>query len=167
MIFLSIMSTKWLITVVALGAILFILFMIGKKEVKTSVEIQAPVSEVWKALESAENMRAWNKVLIPLAGELIAGEKVTYKFVQDEKSTSELAATVYKIEQEKLINQGGGPVGLLTFNHSYMLEPIDDGTRVTIHEVYKGIMVPFWNPKAVELAYERVLQQLKTFVENE
>ena len=54
---------------------------------------------------------------------------------------------------------------ILTFNHKYTLESANDGTRLIIHEDYRGIMVPFWNPTPVEKAYERLAMDLKTRVE--
>ncbi|UTW62468.1 SRPBCC family protein [bacterium SCSIO 12741] len=164
---MTILSSKWMLAGLALLAILLILFVMGKKEVKTSIVINASTDQVWQALSSPEKIKEWNTVLIPLSGEFKEGTMVQYNFVQDENSSTQLGAKVVKIEPKRLINQEGGPVGILTFNHSYILEPDGDLCRVTIHEKYRGIMVPFWNPNAVEKAYERLLQQLKNHVENE
>jgi hypothetical protein len=141
--------------------------MIGKKEVKTSIEIDRNISSVWNALSEAENVKSWNKVLIPLNGELKEGGKINYRFVQDENNTSEIKAEVKEIKVEKRIHQAGGIPGILTFNHNYILEANKDKTTVTIHEKYSGIMVPFWNPAPVEKAYARLLTQLKEHLENE
>ena len=55
----------------------------------------------------------------------------------------------------------GGMTGILTFNHKYILEKTGTVTKVIVHEEYKGIMVPFWNPSSVEKAYEKLLLELK------
>ena len=46
-----------------------------------------------------------------------------------------------------------GTRGVLTFDHTWRLEPVADGTRVTQHEEYRGIGVWFWDPAWVEEAY--------------
>ncbi len=46
--------------------------------------------------------------------------------------------------------------GILTFNHKWLLDPIDGGTRVTQHEEYRGIDVLFWGYSCGEPAYSQV-----------
>ncbi|MCT4624710.1 MAG: SRPBCC family protein [Schleiferiaceae bacterium] len=164
---MSILSSKWMIAAMVLVAVLLILYIMGKKEVKTSVEINASSETVWNALKDAESIKAWNKVLIPEEGDYAEGNTIKYRFVQEGKKDQLMDASVLKIETGKLINQGGGVPGILTFNHSYIIEPSGNATRVTIHEKYRGIMVPFWNPASVETAYTKLLGQLKSYVENE
>ena len=43
---------------------------------------------------------------------------------------------------------------MLTFDHTWRLEAVDGGTRVTQFEEYKGIGVLFWDPAWVEEAYK-------------
>ena len=82
-------------------------------------------------------------------------------FTQDEKSTSEIGATVVQVIPNKLLNQKGGIPLVLTFNHRYVLESTGNSTKVIIHEDYKGIGVNFWNPQSVEEAYKRLNFALK------
>jgi hypothetical protein len=55
----------------------------------------------------------------------------------------------------------------LTYDHRYVLEPFENGTKVTIHEDYAGIGVNFWNPSAVQKAYARLNTDLKRRVESQ
>ena len=73
----------------------------------------------------------------------------------------EIEAEVIKIEEEKELNQYGGMWGILTFDHKYILEPVEGGTRVTQHEEYRGIGVLFWDASWVEPAYGRVNEALR------
>ena len=158
---MEILSSKWIIALIALVAILLILFILGRKSVHSELIIPATPEEVWSVLMDATTYQEWNPVLIPIEGELREGAKLKYEFRQDENTKSEIPSTVKKMVRGKLLNQGGGMPGILTFHHKYILEKTDSGTRVTIHEDYRGIGVPFWNPTPVEKAYVRLNLALK------
>lgn len=159
---------KWLIAILSVFLILGVLFMLGKKSVHTEITTSASASKVWQALSSPEKVQEWNTVLIPLEGNLKEGETVKYEFYQEEGGKAAgINAKVIKIDHENEINQRGGIAGILTFNHQYILKGGKTETRIIIHEEYRGLMVPFWNPATVETAYRRLLSQLKNFLENE
>ena len=162
---MDLLKSWWVLVILMVLAILIILYVVGNKSVHAEVVIKAKPAQVWKVLTDFETIKEWNPVLIPLNGELKEGEKIRYEFRQDENNSTEMPATVQQITEEKLIHQSGGMAGVLTFNHQYQLEAVEGGTKVTIHEEYRGIMVPFWNPKPVEAAYGRLLKALKKRVE--
>lgn len=112
-----------------------------------------------------EGYSSWNPVMELLEGVVQEGEKVKYRFTQDEGSSSDIGATVVNVVPGKLLNQKGGVPLVLTFDHRYELEQVGDSTKVVIHEEYRGVMVNFWNPKAVEKAYGRLNEALKERVE--
>jgi hypothetical protein len=105
--------------------------------------------------------KEWNPVLIPIEGELREGNKLKYRMIQPDGKESVVDTKVVKIVKQKLLNQYGGIPGLLTFDHSYILEPTNGGTLVTIHEDYRGIGVLFWNASWVEPAYQKVNEALR------
>ena len=49
----------------------------------------------------------------------------------------------------------------MTFDHTYLLEAVEGGTRVTQHEEYRGIGVLFWDASWVEPAYSKVNEALR------
>ena len=159
------MTSKWTLVILAILAILLILYMIGNKSVHNEIIIDASPEEVWAILSDTDNYDSWNPVMKLVKGELREGSKVTYQFTQDEQSVSEITATVQQIIPYKLLNQSGGIPIVLTYNHKYILEPHDNGTKVIIHEDYRGIYVNFWNPQPVEEAYGRLNNALKEKVE--
>ncbi len=140
---------------------LIILYLMGNKSVHQELTIEAKPEEVWEVLTDFESMATWNKVLIPEKGVLDAGEKIDYLFFQDQDTQSRISANVKRIIPNELIHQTGGIPGILTFNHKYMLKPEGDEVRLIIHEEYRGVGVPFWNPSAVEAAYGRLAQSLR------
>ncbi len=141
--------------------ILIVLFLIGHKSVHSEVNIPASPAEVWAVLTDVEKIAEWNPVLVPIEGELIAGSTIKYRFNQDADNQYDIPATVKRIVKNQLLNQTGGLFGIITFDHQYQLEPAGAGTRLIIHEEYRGIMVPFWNPAPVEQAYERLAKALR------
>lgn len=159
---MTILSSKWVIVLLVIVALLLVLFIVGKKSVKAEVTIEASPDEVWKVLTEINTVGEWNKVLIPIHGELEQGNTIKYEFYQDEKGkAAAINARVKELLPSQLINQTGGIPGVLTFNHKYIIEPDPMGCKVLIHEKYRGVMVPFWNPAPVEKAYERLLISLR------
>lgn len=151
--------------VLGILAVLIILVFTGNKSVHHEITINAAPEKVWDILTNMDEYPNWNPVMKLLEGEVQEGNKVKYKFTQDEKSISEIDAIVVQVIPNKLLNQKGGIPLILTFNHRYVLESTGNSTKVIIHEDYKGIGVNFWNPQSVEEAYKRLNVALKNRVE--
>ena len=161
---MTLKSTLILSILILLVASIIILYIRGNKSVHAEIIIQAEESYVWSALTNLDSVRKWNSILVPIEGELKEGGAIKYTFYEEGKDPAVMSAKVVTIQENRLINQRGGIVGILTFNHRYELEPIYGATKVTIHETYKGIGVNFWNPSSVQVAYEKLLLQLKNEV---
>lgn len=155
-----------MIAVGVVAAILVVLVVTGRKSVHSEIEIAASPEDVWQVLMDKDAYREWNPVLIPVDGKLEEGAKVTYEFHQDANTSSVISSKVIKLETNRLLNQGGGVPGVVTFNHSYTLVPTASGTKVIIHEEYRGVYVNFWKPQPVEEAYKRLNEALKKRVES-
>lgn len=147
-------------------ALLVILYFTGRKSVHHEITINATPDEVWSVLTDTDKYKDWNPVMLLKEGSVQEGQKVVYQFTQAEGNQYDITTTVKKVTENKLLNQGGGMPGLLTFNHQYILEPSGNGTKLTIHEDYGGIGVNFWNPKPVQAAYERLNEAIKERVES-
>ena len=153
--------------IIALGilAVLIILIFTGNKSVHHEITINAAPEKVWKTLIEMGEYPNWNPTMELLEGSVQEGNKVKYRFTQDENTSSEIEATVVEIIPSTLLNQKGGIPLVLTFDHKYVLESTGDSTQVIIHEEYRGIGVNFWNPQPVEEAYKRLNIALKNRVE--
>ena len=162
---MEIIKSKWFLFVGIPLIVVAVLYILGRKSVHAEIVINVSQEKVWSVLMDKSVYRDWNTVLIPVKGDLVVGTKVDYEFHQDENSNYTITSKVIAIEENKLLNQGGGMPGILTFNHKYILEKTENGTKVIIHEDYRGIGVPFWNPAPVQKAYERLGKDLKSRVE--
>ena len=146
--------------------LLIVLVFTGNKSVHSEITINASTEKVWGVITDMKQYPEWNPVMELLNGEVKEGNKVLYRFTQDETTSSEIGATVLKVIPNKLLNQKGGIPLVLTFDHQYLLERSGVSTKVIIHEKYTGIGVNFWNPKAVEEAYQRLNEALKRRTES-
>lgn len=162
---MELLTSKWMIGLYVIIGIAVLLLLIGRKSVHSEVLINASPDRVWAVLTNGAEYDSWNSVIHSLEGELIEGNKVKFMFNQEEDKSYQITATVKEILPNELLNQKGGMPGIMTFNHRYIIEQTDGGTRMTIHEDYRGLMVPFWNPQPVQLAYERLNEDIKRQVE--
>lgn len=164
---MAILSSKWAIAGLIILCVFVLLLIIGRKNAHAEIIIEASPKQVWSVLTDFSNVKKWNKVLVPLEGDLQENNTIKYEFYQEEGGKGAIMdAIVKQLVSERLLNQQGGMWLILTFDHKYILTSAEAETRVTIHEEYRGIMVPFWNPAPVEKSYERLLAQLKNRVEN-
>lgn len=152
---------KWLLVIGACILACIILYLIGNKSVHSEVKLSSSPSEVWAVLTNTDDFPEWNSVFRVENGSLLEGETIVYKFQQDAQTAYSISTKVKELKTQEHINQAGGIPGVLTFDHHYMLEPIQDGTKLTVHETYRGVGVPFWNPKEVQLAYDRLCDDIE------
>ena len=163
-------ESKWIIitsvAVLVIVSILLLLYLLGRKSAHAEVLVEEAPEQVWTTLTDFNTITNWNDVLVPVEGELKENTTIKYEFSQDTNNTTAISASVKQIEPQKLIRQQGGVPLILTFEHQYQLVPVSGGTKVIIHEEYRGVMVPFWSPRPVEKAYERLLEALKVHLED-
>ena len=131
------------------------------KSVHTEITIPANPEIIWSVLTDASGYKAWNPVLVPIEGDLREGERLKYLMTQPDGKQSEVMARVKKMVELKELNQSGGIPGILTFDHKWLLDPVDEGTRVTQHEEYSGIWIWFWDAGWVEPAYRKANEALR------
>ena len=130
--------------------------------VHTEITIPADPEMVWSVLTDASGYKEWNPVLVPIEGDLREGEKLKYQMTEPDSKQSEITARVKKMVEHQELNQGGGIPGILTFDHKWLQEPVNEGTRVTQHEDYRGVGVLFWDASWVEPAYRNAMKHLGT-----
>ncbi|WED23227.1 SRPBCC domain-containing protein [Vibrio sp. JC009] len=140
---------------------LLTLGLVGCASVNNETVIEASPQEVWAVLTDTASYPEWNPVILSAEGKLEEGEKVVMQFREPGGKQYEIKAKVKQVIPEKLLNQYGGTWGIITFDHTYALEPVPEGTKVTIHEDYKGAYVLFWDHTPMEVSYAEVNKALK------
>ena len=148
------LKSKWILLVLPLA-------LLSCKAVHTEITIPAEPETIWAVLADTSGYKAWNPVLVPIEGDFREGAKIKYQMVQPDGKKSEVMARIKKLTKPRELNQAGGIFGILTFDHKWLLEPVDGGTRVTQHEEYRGIWVWFWDASWVEPTYRKANEALK------
>ena len=153
---------KWLLGLVALAVAG--MAVLGKKTFHVEQEIAAPPSVVWAVLMDGAAYRDWNPVFVDVRGAYREGAEVTNFVRQPNGEVLEIAATVSRLVPERELRQAGGIPGLLTFDHQWLLEPIDGGTKVIQHEVDRGFWLWFWDSSWIVPAYTEASEALRNRV---
>ncbi|MEM7122428.1 MAG: SRPBCC domain-containing protein [Pseudomonadota bacterium] len=122
--------------------------------------IAAPPDAIWAVLVDTSRYPDWNPVFVAVAGDYAEGETLTNTVRFPDGSRVDMAATIETLIEHKEIRQTGGVPGLLTFDHQWLLEPVDGGTRVVQHEVDRGLWLWFWDSEWIEPSYADVLDAL-------
>ena len=134
---------------------------LGHHEVYTETIIAAEPEEVWAVITDAPNYKNWNPVITNAVGTYAEGATIINTVVEDGKKPTNMKSKVVKFEPPFHLNQFGGYRGIITFDHHYILEKVDTGTKVIQKEEYTGFYVNFWDSSWVEPAYQRVNEALK------
>ena len=158
--------TQWGVVALAVIGAVVALAWSGHKVVHAEQVVSASPDRVWAVLTDAAGYAEWNPIFVSAQGEFRQGGGVVYEMKSPDGAVSRVEPEIRKLEVEREINQYGGLPGILTFDHTWHLEPVAGGTRVTQHEEYRGLYVWFWDPAWVERAYEEAIIALSERVAN-
>ena len=164
------MTNKLTLAVAAaalLGVVAMALSIFGHKQVHAELVVAASPEQVWSVLTDPAAYPEWHPVFVAVEGQYADGAELAYKLKDEKGKVSDVKATVRHFAPARELRQFGGIRGVLTFDHRWLLEPADGGTRVVQHEEYRGIGVWFWDPSWVEDAYQRAIEGLKARLEGE
>ena len=161
------MTSKWIILVGLLLITLVALALLAQKSVRADLTIHADPEQVWSVLTDPDSYRDWNPILVSVEGAFVEGQVVTVEMRNPDDTVTVVTPRVKKVVPNAELNQVGGIPGVLTFDHTWRLEAVDGGTRVTQFEEYRGIGVLFWDPAWVEAAYRRANENLKLRIEQD
>ena len=150
---------KWGIGLTVLAVA--ILSFAGKKTFHVEIDIPAPPEAVWAVLTDTKSYGEWNPVFIKVIGGYGEGANVT-NFVKDPSGKIlEIGATVSTFSVARELRQDGGVPGFLTFDHQWLLESVEGGTRVTQHDVDRGFWLWFWDSSWIIPSYTMANEALR------
>ena len=111
-------------------AILAAVALLTQKTFRVEAVVPAPPEAVWAVLMDTDGYPEWNPVFVVVDGSYAEGAKVTNTVRFPDDSDVEMTATVKALVAERELRQSGGIPGVLTFDHRWLLEPVEGGTRV-------------------------------------
>ena len=145
--------------------LLAVLLIIGaaaifsKKTHRVERVIAAPPEAVWAVLMDTANYGEWNPVFVKVDGAYTDGQVVN-TFKDPSGKLYEVTNKVLAVVENKQLRQKGGMTGVLTFDHQWLLQPVEGGTKLTQFEVDRGFYVWFWDDSWVEPSYTKIAEAL-------
>jgi hypothetical protein len=115
-------------------------------ELRSEVEIDAPITRVYAVLKNLERYHEWNPFLTSLSGQLAVGQKLCVEMSLPEGNIYELKPQVTQVtENTELRWRGGfGFAGLLQAEHFFLLsERGPTRTRVVQGQNFSGFLLRF------------------------
>jgi hypothetical protein len=155
---------RWLGITVAASAVLLV-SLAGCKTVTAETVIAAKPETVWRVLSDAPGFERWNPVHVRVEGAFREGEVIKVHVKDGDGKVSAFESTVRRVVPKTELAQGGGVPALLTFSHTFRLEPVKGGTRVVQREEFSGVGVLFVDLDWVQPGYESVNAALKRTAE--
>jgi len=115
------------------------------KEVMGSVEIDAPVAQVWEAVMDFATYSEWNPFMVEMSGELKVGSVYDAVTRVPGRKDMRFPSKVTEMKQhDRLVLRGTQIKGLFWTDHSFNFEQVGPNkTKFCQNIVFKGILVPF------------------------
>lgn len=136
--------------------------------IQTEIHIEAQPEEVWSALTDIASYRDWNPyhVSVRSEGDLAPGVRLTVEIDKPNGERLTIRPRVLRMEADRELTWGGGPRGIFHGEHTFVLEPSGNGTRLVHSEVFKGLAVRFASLGSIEDGYNLMNRALKDYVES-
>ena len=134
---------------------------LGHKDVYTELFIEAEPEEIWAVITDAEGYAGWNNVIVQAKGEYAQDAKIMNWVAEPGKKPAKISSKVEIYDEPYHLNQFGGYLGVITFDHHYILEKVEGGTKVIQRENYTGFYTHFWDHTWLNEGYATVNRNLR------
>ena len=154
------MKNYILLSVIAPVLLLGAAALLSHKTYRVERVINAPAEKIWAVLMNTAAYGDWNPVFVKVDGTYRAGSKVQNTFQDPSGKLFEVTNSVVTVTPDRELRQKGGMPGVITFDHQWLLQPVEGGTRVIQNEVDRGLYVWFWDDSWIIPKYTQVLEAL-------
>ncbi|MHB1605770.1 MAG: SRPBCC family protein [Leptospirales bacterium] len=131
------------------------------REIETTIDIHAPVADIWQILTDLPRYGEWNPLVIQAAGPLTVGQRLEIAVQLPGRRPMSFSPTLVALVPEREIRWLGtfGVATLFAGEHFFLLIPQVNGTtRLKHSERFTGILPAFMGQKW----YERVRCQFES-----
>ncbi|MBD0830745.1 SRPBCC domain-containing protein [Aestuariibaculum sediminum] len=139
------------------------------KEIKTEITINANPETIWNILIHQETYPDWNPFIKKLEGKLEIGNKIEVVIQPENASKMTFKPKILKFEPNKTLQWKGIFLmkGLFDGTHTLKLTDNKNGTTTFKHtELFKGVLVKFFNLENTRKGFEKMNSELKRLSEN-
>jgi len=115
-------------------------------EIRTEVEIAAPVARVWHTLTDFADYQEWNPFITQITGELREGTNLTVRLSLPEGRDHEIQPRLLRCQENEELRWRGHLLfpGLFDGEHFFRLEEVEPNrTRFVQGENFTGVLVRF------------------------
>jgi hypothetical protein len=120
---------------------------VSRREIETSIVINAPPSRVWQVLTNFSGFRAWNPFIRSASGPVKEGARLSVEIKPPGKRGMRFRPTVLAVRPEEELRWQGSLLipGLFNGEHYFLLRPEASASTRFVHgEKFSGFLVrPF------------------------
>jgi hypothetical protein len=115
------------------------------REIKTTIEIDAPTNTVWAVLTDFSRYSEWNPFIRSIHGKAEQGEQLEILIQPPGGTGMTFRPIILVLQPEAELRWLGRLIlpGIFDGEHQFQLKPIGEGrTRLIHREVFSGLLVP-------------------------
>jgi hypothetical protein len=137
------------------------------KTVSATTQIDAPPMAVWGVLTDLSRYPEWNPLFREASGEVAVGERITLRAVQPSNGRlMTVKAKIVAADPGAELRWASNLTGIMSGEHSFVLTPLDGGTRLAQTEIYGGLLAATVSVPRTETIFQAMNDALKQRVEN-
>jgi hypothetical protein len=136
------------------------------KTVSATTQIDAPPMAVWAVLADLSRYPEWNPLIREASGQLAAGERITLRAVNPANGRlMTVKAKIVAADPGAELRWASSVPGIMTGEHSFVLTPLDGGTRLAQTEIYGGLLAATVSVPRTETSFQALNEALKQLAE--
>ena len=137
------------------------------KTVSATTQIDAPPMAVWAVLTELSRYPEWNPLFREASGEIAVGSRITLRAVQPANGRlMTVKAKIVAADPGAELRWASNLTGIMSGEHSFVLTPLDGGTRLAQTEIYGGLLAATVSVPRTETIFQAMNDALKQRVEN-
>jgi hypothetical protein len=137
------------------------------KTVSATTHIDAPPLAVWAVLTDLSRYPEWNPLFREASGQIAVGGRITLRAVQPANGRlMTVKAKIVAADPGAELRWTSALPAIMSGEHSFVLTPLDGGTRVAQTEIYGGLLAATVSIPRTETIFQAMNDALKQRVED-
>ena len=137
------------------------------KTVSATTQIDAPPLAVWAVLTDLSRYPEWNPLFREASGQIAVGGRITLRAVQPANGRlMTVKAKIVAADPGAELRWTSALPAIISGEHSFVLTPLDGGTRVAQTEIYGGLLAATVSIPRTETIFQAMNDALKQRVED-
>ena len=132
------------------------------KTVSATTQIDAPPMAVWAVLTDLGRYPEWNPLFREASGEVAVGSRITLRAVQPANGRlMTVKAKIVAADPGAELRWASALPAIMSGEHSFVLTPLDGGTRLAQTEIYGGLLAATVSVPRTETIFQAMNDALK------